>query len=215
MYFFSCEFIHHHFLYDMKKGLYIFIICCLAIVSCESSSQHNSANNQQNDSEYEEDHYLIENIIDSCFSEMPNVMNNDMTKQVFADTLKTRIQKYRGKSLAFLKEIPMQYEMCLPYEGNKYYVVKFSTNFDFDKYEMSFQVLTKMEKDQMTNLIDKNLYYIDGTFVDFANTSAKTGFRLPSGRYFEDYPRILSLYKLRVDLGTLITKDLTYGPCDN
>lgn len=166
----------------------------------------------------------IQLFLDSCLESNPNARNNEVTRGILADTIKTRLQTHIGDTLAILSDTPLEYEMCLEYskksDKNKgRYVVKFSlSSFDegspqSDKFETTLQVFTIMEKQDVAKLTERGKYQVQGVFVDFANYSS---FILPSGRCFTDYPSVTlsSSYneKLFINLGTLILDSVTVKP---
>lgn len=171
----------------------------------------------------EQKEYALREMLDSCLSGQPNANSNDVARSILADTLKSKFQRFRGHSLPYIEDLPFQYEMCLKYPQTletdiEKYVVKFgfgnvTSECELsDKYETTFQVFTVLDKETVATLVDGALYHIKGTFRDFANNSAETGFTLPSGRCFIDYPSVISIDdKPYIDLGTLIVDSLSFA----
>lgn len=206
----------------MKKSKYIiYVIIYIFLFGCDNSVNKST-------SKPKTERYALRDLIDSCMQSQPNVMNNDVTKSIFADTLKECFQRFRGSTLPYLKNLPLQYEMCLEYprifeseldKNAGKYVVKFAFGEISskcrlsDKYETTFQVFAILDKETVATLVDNSLYYIEGTFRDFANNSQETGFLLPSRRYFIDYPRISTSWcnEPFIDLGTLIIDSLSFS----
>lgn len=160
--------------------------------------------------------YALCEMLDSCLQAQPNANNNDVTRSILADTLKNRIQHYKGCALPYIEDAPMQYEMCLPYPNGQY-VVEFAFGEIASKcklsndYETTFQVFAIMDKEKVAMLVDGSLYYIQGIFRDFANNSAETGFSLPSGKYIVDFPNVINYNnKPYIDLGTLVVDSLSF-----
>ena len=164
----------------------------------------------------------IQLFLDGCLESNPNAINNEVTREILADTIKARLQAHIGDTLAILSDIPLEYEMCLGYgqQSNKNagkYVVKFSSSLldslQSDKFEVTLQVFTIMEKQDVVNLIEGGKYQVQGVFVDFANYSRKPSFILPSGDCFTDYPSVTISpsyrEKLFINLGTLILDNVT------
>lgn len=177
--------------------------------------------------------YALCEMLDSCLQAQPNANNNDVTRSILADTLKSKFQKFRGYRLTCIEDLPFQYEMCLEYprmfetfeseidKNAGKYVVKFGFGGVYskcelsDKYETSFQVFAIMEKEKVAMLIDDSLYHIKGIFRDFANNTQETGFRLPSGKCLVDYPSVGVTAlgnKPFINLGTLVIDSLSFTP---
>ncbi len=202
----------------MKNNfIFLTIFSLLFFVGC---GQSNRTNVQSKDCI--EKKYALQLLIDSCLTHQPNAMNNDVSRSMLADTIRTTIQQFIGDTLPFLADIPLQYEMCLEYPNDSYsknagkYVVKFGFGEHTSKcklsddYKTTFQIFTIMEKAQVAQLVDNALYRVNGVFVDFANNSQKTGFILPSGKCLIDYPTIMTIEnKPYIDLGTLIIENTT------
>lgn len=169
--------------------------------------------------------------LDKCLAEQPNALNNEVTRTILADTIKTRLLKYQGDTLAILSDLPMEYEMCLQYppcifetfeasfEKNAgKYVVKFSFG-EYtskcklsSKYKTTFQVFSILDKETVAMLVDGALYKINGKFRDFANNTQETGFVLPSGKCIISYPSVTSIDNSPyIDLGTLILDNISFS----
>lgn len=164
--------------------------------------------------------YILKALVDSCVKTQPNAMNNDITMSILADSIKKTIQNYIGDTLPFLTEMPLKYEMNLEYPTDYYdsekagkYIVKFTysellNEIQLSKeYEIEFQVLTIMDKQTASKLINDSLYFVNGKFIDFANNSAETGFVLPSGKCLIGYPQVSKSSidnKPYINLGTFI-----------
>lgn len=160
----------------------------------------------------------IQLFLDNCLESNPDARNNEVTRGMLADTIKARLQAHIGDTLAILSDIALEYEMCLEYDNPNHknagkYVVKFSlSSFDnghseSNKFKTTLQVFTTMDKQDVAKLVERGKYKVQGIFVDFANCSAESGFILPSGDCFTDYPRVVATsYEkmLFVNLGTLI-----------
>lgn len=187
-----------------------FIVCCLLLAGCMNNASKQVPQHEQ------QEKYALREMLDSCLQAQPNANNNDVTRSIFADTLKSKIQLYKGRALPYIEDVPMQYEMCLPYPNGQY-VVKFGFGENTSKcklsndYKTTFQVFAIMDKEKVAMLVDGSLYYIKGIFRDFANNSSETGFSLPSGKYIVDYPNIISIdNKPYIDLGTLVVDSLSF-----
>ncbi len=162
----------------------------------------------------------LDNFVDVLFSEFPEAMNNDVTRSILADTIKSRVNQYQGGELPLLSDLPMEYEMCLPYNSySKYagqYVVKFSYSGRADDRTVTFQVFTRMDKEQVANLVDHAKYNINGTFLFYPDNTQAHWFELPSGRGVTDNPHISTTTTLDdskkpfVNLGTMIFQDVTF-----
>lgn len=167
----------------------------------------------------------LDRFIDGLLAEYPNAMNNDVTRATLADTIKSRINHHQGGQIPFLVELPLEYEMCLPYNAySKYagqYVVKFSYSGRGDNRTTTFQVLTRMDKEEVAKLVDHAHYMIDGTFLFYPDSSQDHWFELPSGRGITDNPKINvtttldNSQKPFINLGTWILKDVSFIKLQN
>lgn len=174
----------------------------------------------------------IQSFIEDCISSVPNANNNDVTRSILADTIKVQLQRCSGDTLAILSDLVLEYETSLEYKrifdafeseldkNAGKYVVKFSLS-PFgeaapksDVFNVTLQVLTIMGKDDVAKLIDNGKYIVQGKFLDFANNTQETGFRLPSGKYLVDYPSVgVDVFdngKMQINLGTLILEDIVF-----
>lgn len=191
------------------KNVIICVLLCIVLLGCGNRTQKKAAQTPP-------PKYALREMLDSCLKSQPMANNNDVTRSIFADTLKSKIQLYKGCALPYIEGVPMQYEMCLPYPNGQY-VVKFGFGENTSKcklsndYKTTFQVFAIMDKEKVAMLVDGSLYYIKGIFRDFANNSSETGFSLPSGKYIVDYPNIISIdNKPYIDLGTLVVDSLSF-----
>lgn len=191
------------------KNVIICVLLCFVLLGCGNRTQKKAAQTPP-------PKYALREMLDSCLKSQPMANNNDVTRSIFADTLKSKIQLYKGRALPYIEDVPMQYEMCLHYPNGQY-VVKFGFGENTSKcklsndYKTTFQVFAIMGKEKVAMLVDGSLYYIKGIFRDFANNSSETGFSLPSGKYIVDYPNIISIdNKPYIDLGTLVVDSLSF-----
>lgn len=207
-----------------KIKFIVLLLLCAMIIACGTSPN-------KNESKQETQKYALQQLLDSCLSQQPNAMNNDVSRSILADTIKSTVQKFIGDSLPFLADIPLQYEMCSEYprhfesfeseidKNAGKYIVKFgfgeitSKCKLSDDYQATFQVFTIMNKEQVATLVDNALYRVNGVFVDFANNSKETGFVLPNGKCLVDYPKVITSYgKPYFMLGTFILENPTITP---
>lgn len=203
------------------QGLRLFIFACglLSLVGC-TNGQPGKQNTPQ--ATQTTTATALDNFVDAAIASTPNYMNNDVTRSMLADTIKARINQYQGDKLPFLSELPMEYEMCLPY--NQYsafagkYVVKFSYCNNAPERHITFQVFTRMDKEQVANLVDHAKYSIDGTFLFFPDNTQSHWFELPSGRGFTDNPKIHATIEFDntqtpfINLGSFIMDDVSFTP---
>lgn len=208
------------------KYVTIVLSCLLLFYSCDG----NQAKKQVEKVNTE---YVLRGMLDSCLQVQPNANNNDITRSILADTLKSKFQRFRGHRLTCIEDLPVQYEMSLEYprifetfeseidKNAGKYVVKFgfgkvSSKCELsDKYETTFQVFAIVEKEMAAMLVNDSLYYIKGIFRDFANNTRETGFTLPSGKCLIDYPSVsVSAFgnKPFINLGTLVIDSLSFTP---
>lgn len=158
--------------------------------------------------------------VDSIFTSMPNALNNAVTRSMVADSIKSALNKYQGGAIPYLAELPLEYEMCLPYNGySKFagqYVVKFSYSDRATDKTTTFQVFTRMDKEEVTNLVDNAKYRIDGVFLFFPDNTQEHWFELPSGKGFTGFPSISTStefdgsIKPFINLGTFILDDVKF-----
>lgn len=204
------------------KRYVCFILLGILLSSCISKKEENQNIHKKN----------IELFIEDCVASVPNANNNDVTRAILADTIKSRLQSHSGDTLAILSDLVLEYEMSLEYKrifdtfeseldkNAGKYVVKFSLSSfgeaapKSDVFNVTLQVLTIMGKDDVTKLIDNGKYLVQGKFLDFANNTQETGFRLPSGKCFVDYPSVgvdvFDKGKMQINLGTLILEDIVF-----
>ena len=113
--------------------------------------------------------------VDSIFKTMPNALDNDVTRSMLADSIKVSLNNYQGGAIPFLSGLPLEYEMCLPYDRNSkfagQYVVKFSYSDRATDKTMTFQVFTRMDKEKVANLVDHAKYQVDGVFLFFPDNT--------------------------------------------
>lgn len=162
----------------------------------------------------------LDQFVDSIFNAMPNAMNNDVTRSMLADSIKSRLNQYQGGAIPYLAELPLEYEMCLPY--NQYskfagqYVVKFSYSDRADNKTTTFQVFTRMNKEEVANLVDHAKYQIDGVFLFFPDNTQEHWFEMPSGKGITDFPDIIATTELDgsikpfINLGSFIMDDVKF-----
>lgn len=208
----------------MKSLFYLSLSCMLFwLAGC---SQNNTSMPAQ-----EPHKYALQQLLDSCLIQQPNAMNNDVSRSILADSIKTNIQRFIGNSLPFISELPLKYEGCIEYTNSPYifdtktfkhegkYLVSFeygeigSKNKISNNYHTTFQIFTIMDKEQVATLIDNAYYSINGNFVDFANNSQETGFVLPSGKCLIDYPKVRTSSISDgpfINLGTIVLENVSF-----
>lgn len=205
------------------QGLRLFICACglLSLVGCTNgqSGEQNTPQATQTTTAT-----ALDNFVDAAIASTPNYMNNDVTRSMLADTIKARINHYQDGKLPFLSELPMEYEMCLPY--NQYskfagqYVVKFSYSNRPNDRIITFQVFARMKPEQVANLVDNTKYSLDGKFLFYPDNTQEHWFELPSGRGVTDNPKISVTTEFDnsrsafFNLGTLIMDDVRFTPTE-
>lgn len=126
------------------KNVIICVLLCIVLLGCGNRTQKKAAQTPP-------PKYALREMLDSCLKSQPMANNNDVTRSIFADTLKSKIQLYKGCALPYIEDVPMQYEMCLPYPNGQY-VVKFGFGENTSKcklsndYKTTFQVLPSWMK---------------------------------------------------------------------
>ena len=158
--------------------------------------------------------------VDSIFKTMPNALNNDVTRSMLADSIKVSLNNYQGGAIPFLSGLPLEYEMCLPYDRNSkfagQYVVKFSYSDRATDKTTTFQVFTRMRKEEVANLVDHAKYQVDGVFLFFPDNTQEHWFELPSGKGFTDNPKIYTTTELDgsikpfINLGSFIMGEVKF-----
>jgi len=194
----------------MKHTLYIFLIALIAL-SCTGNTQ-----SVQTKKEVAEP-LLIQNYLDNFLSENPNCIDNDILREECGEKLKVGvINGLMGDSIRFITQIPVEYEMSLR-QGDDSYIIKFVcgknvTNLRVsDKYDVSFQLFSIVDKETAKTIKDKGRYYVSGTCNAYADNKT---FPLPSGKKYSNYPRITKSSSIggdkpNFDLGTFVVKNIT------
>lgn len=161
----------------------------------------------------EEKKSLLKSYLDGFIASNKNYLDNQITKDDANNKLKkTFIKDCLGDSIKCISELPLKYEMMLQYGDEDKYVIKFelaSTGISY-AYDVTFLVLSVVNKETASKLKDECLYYIYGSCYDFANSRS---FVLPSRGTIEDYPEIhkdSGFGKPLFDLGTLIVKNISF-----
>lgn len=189
------------------KTAHILILACALLASCgnpQPRTGHTTAP------------CALATMLDSCLLSQPNANNNDVARGIFADTIKARFQRFKGRPLPYLADLPVEYEMCLAYPSGDKYVVKFTPKqIVSDEYKATLQVFAILEKEAVATLVDRAMYKINGTFRDFANSTRESGFILPNGKCLVDYPSVNTLdNKPYISIGTLVLDNLTFSKID-
>lgn len=188
----------------MKKLICCFLAICLFVGCIQSSKKSQKEEPKEPKLKTYIDVFLASN--NSCFDN--EIKKEEATKFLTVDF----VVKCLGDSVSWLSELPVKFEMLLPYENEDKYVVKFvyselSNSSRISKeYKVSFQTLSIVDKETASKLKENSLYYISGSCYDYANSKS---FTLPSGKYFEGYPSISKWEnKPEVNLGTLIVQNI-------
>ena len=196
----------------MKAIFYSISLVFLFIGCTQNSNQKRSSENFETTKQ--EKVLILKTMLDNFFSENKDCLNNDLTLKGCAKSLQSDfIQNYLGDSIPCISELPLKFERLMEYNADKY-VVKFGYGETTNKakisndYEVTFQVFSIVDKSTALTLKEGSLYNIYGSCHDFANQKS---FTLPSGRYFEDYPKLLKMDgKPYLILGTLIVKNIEF-----
>lgn len=190
----------------MKKLIY----CFCAIVLLAGCVQSNKQSKKEEPAEPK-----LKSYIDSFLVSNKDCFDNDIKKEEATKFLTTDfVAKCLGDSIICISELPVKFEMLLPYENEDKYVLKFayselSNNFRLSpKYGVTFQIFSIVDKEIASKLKENALYHISGACYDYANSKS---FTLPSGKYFEGYPSISKWEdKPEINLGTLIVQNISF-----
>ena len=136
----------------------------------------------------------LERFVDSLLVEFPNAMNNEITRSMLADTIKSRMNVFRGGKLPFLDECPVVFCHSEIFPPKKFETFDFAPDKNADKvmaqfiYQnisdnraIGFSILTALAKDVAADLIDGESYYIKGKFLFFPDNTPDCVFYLPNG----------------------------------
>lgn len=195
----------------MKKLIY----CLLAITLFAGCVQSNKQSKKEEPAELKIKHY-----IDSFLASNKDCFDNEIKKEEATKFLTIDfVAKCLGDSIPYISELPVKFEMLLPYENEDKYVIKFayselSNSFRISKeYKVTFQVFSIVDKETASKLKENALYHISGACFDYANSKS---FTLPSGKYFEGYPSISKWEdKPEINLGTIVVQNISFKEIPN
>ena len=213
----------------MKKLLYLLPLSLVVAGCVGSTSGGGSPSNEDsvavNAETPQQRTAALKPFFDDFVKSHPNLLNNSLTKDEGAKELADAFSALASAdSLACISDVPLTYEMMLPYPNGTDYVVKFAYS-DYlnkgsrptisDAYEVGFQVFAKLPKEKAIALKENRSYYVTGRFVGYLTPA---NFTLPSGGGATDVPsigvcsRLSSTDPERPDfgLGTLIVEGLTF-----
>lgn len=194
----------------MKKFLFG-LFALILVVSCVQKSTKQTDETKES---------ILKTYLDSFLASNSNCFDNEITKEEATKFLTTDfVAKCLGDSIPCISELPVKFEMLLPYENEDKYVIKFAYS-EFSngvrlspKYGTTFQIFSIVDKETASKLKENALYYIYGASYDYANSKS---FTLPSGKYFEGYPSISKWEgKPEVNLGTLIVQNISFKELPN
>lgn len=192
----------------MKKLLLCLLPFALLAVGCTGSTFRNSTINNEATTEKEK---ALKPFFDGFIKANPNYLNNAITKDEAANLLASEFTALASAdSLACIADLPAKFEMMLPYANEEEYVVKFvclgHDNCVSDEYAVSYQVFSKMPREEAATIKEGVEYSIKGLFVGFLTPG---NFTLPSGRVATDLPTIYTFDgKPTFNLGTLVVEGL-------
>lgn len=158
----------------------------------------------------------LDDFINECV--FVGAFDNAMTRNNLADTIDTKLSSMCGDSLSILAGIPMTFETMSEYPQSAFdfqtghnagkYVVKFSFAKDFDDCRASLQVLSIVDRDTASELVDGEHYLVQGTFDGIANE-----FPLPSGKVFSDKTKVSKGSGMPyITVATLVVSNPTISP---
>lgn len=161
----------------------------------EFSEEYAVASTEENNSDdaYTKTQFVIANIVDSVLTANPDYKNNDIKEKKVAKEVQSAILAAIKQDHNVLTQIPLSFEMMMQ-KGNKY-IIKFelstignSGTKISNKYDIYFNVFTEMTEEEAAELVEKQKYHL--SFVSISDVNNKLV--LPSGRTFEDNPRIIN-----------------------
>lgn len=137
---------------------------------------------------------MVSQIVDSIVKTQPNALNNDLTRQALADSIKTTFTKYEGKSLPFLRDLPVKFAYVEPYHTERVfetfdhpidknvgrYLVQFTYSEIYGTHGVAFSILTTLSQEDAMMLKEGEEYIITGNFLFFPDNSQERSFYLPN-----------------------------------
>lgn len=195
----------------MKKLLFCSLPLAILIIGCVGSNSGNNSINKKEITENVANEKALKSFFDGFIKKNPNYLNNAITKEEAAKLLASEFTTLASAdSLACISDLPAKLEMMLPYSNGEEYVVKFvclsHDNEVSNEYTVSYQVFSKMPREEATIIKEGVEYSITGRFVGFLTPG---NFTLPSGRGATDLPTIYSFDgKPNFNLGTLVVEGL-------
>ena len=125
--------------------------------------------------------------------EFPNALNNDITRSALADTIKSRMNIFRGGELPFLAECPVvfSYSERFPermFESFEHTIDKNAnkvlTQFVYRKIAdgrcIGFSILTALTDEEVMKLKDGATYQVKGKFLFFPDNTPECALYLPN-----------------------------------
>ena len=147
----------------MKKLLYLLPLSLVVAGCVGSTSAGGSSSNEDsvavNAETPQQRTAALKPFFDDFVKSHPNLLNNSLTKDEGAKELASAFSALASAdSLACISDLPLTYEMMLPYSNGTDYVVKFAYS-DYlnnmgsrptisDAYEVGFQVFAKLPKEK-------------------------------------------------------------------
>lgn len=152
-------------------------------------------------------HYL------DSISNDKGLLNNEVTINECAESIKTDFEAYKGREIKFLGLLPCVFDSSECYETDpNTYFVQFSYNDNNSKYDVMLHVWCKLSKEQVCNLKTGESYNISGKFRCFENTS-ENALILPNGHCgnFSPSLEVMPTGIPFFDLGVLVIDDLRFS----
>lgn len=173
----------------------------------------------------------IKALVDSFISANPNYLNNEITQKEAASRLAHEFTALaQSDTLSCISDLPTQYYEMAAYKGDSLYVVKFiypgfpNNDYVSEEYIVSYRVISILPKKEAIKLVDKQMYYLSGSFVSFLNMSVFLDVILKSGKPSlsvydicgetpNDPLKVSALGNIpHFDFGTLIVENLKFNP---
>ena len=167
----------------------------------------------------------LDRFVDSLMVEFPDALNNDITRSALADTIKSRMNRFRGGELPFLAECPVVFYHSEKFPKRQFETFEHYTDKNADKvmvqfvYQkitdrrgIGFSILTAMTEEEAMKLKDGATYQVKGNFLFFPDNTPECVFFLPNHKLAQNTTSVSTesgapLYMI----GNFIMDDVTFA----